>query len=162
MGYLWHDRRVDHGIDGEIELVGPDGTALNLVVMVQSKATTRDLAYETEDSFQWAADAADLDYWLSGNAPVIVVLSRPADDQAWWFDVRAEFPDARRRAERTVTIDKHKQRFDAAAAAAIMRIGVPRASGIYLASPPKQEVLTTNLLPVEEWPATVSVAPAGI
>jgi hypothetical protein len=22
MGYLWHERRVDHGIDGEIELVG--------------------------------------------------------------------------------------------------------------------------------------------
>ena len=38
MGYLWHDRRVDHGIDGEIELVSPDGTALNVVVMVQSKA----------------------------------------------------------------------------------------------------------------------------
>jgi hypothetical protein len=162
MGYLWHDRRVDHGIDGEIELVGPDGTALNLVVMVQSKATTRGLAYETRDSFQWTADAADLDYWLSGNAPVIVVLSRPADDQAWWFDVRSEFPDARRWAERTVTIDKHKQRFDATAAAAIMRIGVPRASGIYLASPPKQELLTTNLLSVEEWPATLSVAPAGI
>jgi len=41
MGYLWHDRRVDHGIDGEIELVAPDSSALNLVVMVQSKATTR-------------------------------------------------------------------------------------------------------------------------
>ena len=88
MGYLWHDRRVDHGIDGEIELVGPDGTALNLVVMVQSKATTRGLAYETGDSFQWTAEAADLDYWLSGNAPVIVVLSRPAEDRAWWFDAR--------------------------------------------------------------------------
>jgi hypothetical protein len=43
-----------------------------------------------------------------------------------------------------------------------MRIGVPRRSGIYLTSPPKQEVLTTNLLPIENWPATLSVAPAAI
>jgi hypothetical protein len=93
MGYLWHDRRVDHGIDGEIELVAPDSSVLNLVVMVQSKATARPFAYETGDSFQWTADPADLDYWLSGNAPVIVVLSRPPEDAAWWFDVRAEFAD---------------------------------------------------------------------
>ena len=43
-----------------------------------------------------------------------------------------------------------------------MRIGVPRGSGIYLASPPKQEILTTNLLPIENWPTTLSVAPASI
>ena len=30
MGYLWHDRRVDHGIDGEIELVSP-GTRRTLI-----------------------------------------------------------------------------------------------------------------------------------
>ena len=39
MGYLWHDRRVDHGIDGEIELISPDSSPLNVVVMVQSEAT---------------------------------------------------------------------------------------------------------------------------
>jgi hypothetical protein len=97
MGYLWHERRVDHGIDGEIELVGPDGSALNLVVMVQSKASDRQFSSETDAGFRWKAAQADLDYWLSGNAPVIVVLSRPAQDQAWWFDVRAEFTDPRRR-----------------------------------------------------------------
>ena len=93
MGYLWHERRVDHGIDGEIELVGPERSALNLVVMVQSKARDRQFSYETDAGFRWTAAQADLDYWLSGNAPVIVVLSRPAEDQAWWFDVRAEFTD---------------------------------------------------------------------
>lgn len=162
MGYLWHDRRVDHGIDGEIELVSPDGTPLNIVVMVQSKARGRPFAYETTDSFQWTADPADLDYWLSGNAPVIVVLSRPAEDLAWWFDVRAEFADPRRRAERTVTISKHKHRFDKSAAAAIMHTAVPRGSGIYLASPPKKEILTTNLLPVQAWPPVFHLAPAAV
>jgi len=162
MGYLWHDRRVDQQIDGEIELVSPDGIPLNIVVMVQSKARGRRFAYETDDSFQWTADPADLDYWLSGNAPVIVVLSRPAEDLAWWFDVRAEFADPRRRAERTVTISKHQQSFDKSAAAAIMHTAVPRGSGIYLASPPKKEILTTNLLPVQAWPAALHLAPAAI
>jgi hypothetical protein len=162
MGYLWHDRRVDHGIDGEIELVSPDGTALNIVVMVQSKARSRPFAFETADSFQWTADPADLDYWLSGNASVIVILSRPAEDLAWWFDVRAEFTDPRRRAERTVTISKHKQSFDKSAATAIMHTAMPRGSGIYLASPPKKEILTTNLLPLQAWPASLQLAPAAI
>jgi Domain of unknown function (DUF4365) len=162
MGYLWHERRVDHGIDGEIELVGPDRSALNLVVMVQSKARDRQFSYETDAGFRWTAAQADLDYWLSGNAPVIVVLSRPAEDQAWWFDVRAEFTDPRRRAKRTVTIDKHRQGFDRSAAEAIMRTAVPRGSGIYLASPPKREILTTNLLPVEDWPQNLYIVPAAV
>lgn len=160
MGFLYHDRRVDHGIDGEIELVAADGAALNAVVMVQSKASNRRHVFETADSFQWTADPADLEYWLGGNVPVIVVLSRPDEDLAWWFDVRAEFSDPRRRAERTVTINKHTQSFDKAAAVEIMRLGVPRTSGIYLPPPPKNERLTTNLLPVDAWPDTVFVAPA--
>jgi hypothetical protein len=135
MGFIYHDRRVDHGIDGEIELVAPDGTALNLVIMVQSKATTApSFTFETPDSFQWTADSADLDYWLSGNAPVIVVLSRPREDAAWWFHVQAEFGDARRRAERSVVINKHDQAFDKNAAQAIMRLGLPESSLLPLLS----------------------------
>lgn len=162
MGFLYHDRRVDHGIDGEIELVGPGGDALNRVVMVQSKASNRRHAYETDDAFQWTADPADLDYWLSGNAPVIVVLSRPNDKEAWWFDVRTEFGDPRRRAERTVVINKRTQAFGASAAAEIFRLGTPRDSGLFLASPPKKERLTSNLLPIESWPSTLSIAPATV
>jgi hypothetical protein len=162
MGYLYHDRRVDHGIDGEIELVGPGGEALNRVVMVQSKASNRRHAFETDDGFQWTADPADLDYWLSGNAPVIVVLSRPKGKEAWWFDVRTEFGNPRRRAERTVTVNKHTQAFDASAAAEIFRLGTPRDSGLFLASPPKKERLTSNLLPIESWPDTLSIAPATV
>jgi uncharacterized protein DUF4365 len=41
MGFLYHDRRVDHGIDGEIEIVAADGGAVNAVIMVQSKDSNR-------------------------------------------------------------------------------------------------------------------------
>ena len=163
MGLLYHDRRIDHGIDGEIEIVAPSGEALNLIVMVQSKASNRPrFTFENDESFQWTASEADLRYWLSGNAPVIVVVSRPAEGLAWWFDVRAEFGDPRRRAARTITINKRTQAFDKSAAIAIMRLGVPRDSGIYLPAPPKQEVLLSNLLPIVGWSDTIFVAPASV
>jgi hypothetical protein len=41
MGYLFHPRRVDHGIDGHIDLVeAGTGAVLNLTLLVQSRPRT--------------------------------------------------------------------------------------------------------------------------
>lgn len=162
MGYLFHPRRVDHGIDGHIDLVDP-GTreVLNLVLLVQSKASGLPFSYETETSFQYTCAEADLSYWLSGNAPVILILSHPDRGEAWWVDIKAEFPDARRRAERTVVVDKRRQVFDASAAAHLLRVAVQKDSGVFLASPPKPETLTSNLLPIAAMPEVIHLAPAA-
>jgi Domain of unknown function (DUF4365) len=143
MGYLFHDRRVDHGIDAEIELVGPGGEALNRVIMVQSKASNRRYVRETEESFQWTVSLPDLEYWLNGNVPVIVVLPRPADKAAWWFEVHTEFGISRRKAELTVTINKHTQAFDASAASTLFDLGMPRDAAIGSSVPSKTELLTS-------------------
>src|SRR4051794_19907269 len=74
MGHLFHPRRVDHGIDGHIDLVDPDSRAvLNLTLLVQSKAQDRRFSGETDDGFHYLCDQRDLDHWLSGNSPVILV-----------------------------------------------------------------------------------------
>lgn len=81
MGFLFHPRRVDHGIDGHIDLVDPGShEVLNLVLLVQSKASGQPFAYENADSFQYTCEEQDLNYWLSGNAPghPRLVPSRPA------------------------------------------------------------------------------------
>jgi hypothetical protein len=163
MGYLFHPRRVDHGIDGHIDLVDP-GTreALTLVLLVQSKASGLAFPFETETSFQYKCEEADLNYWLSGNAPVILVLSHPDRQEAWWVDIKAEFADARRRLERTVVVDKRRQAFDASAAADLLRVAVPKDSGLFLASPPKKETLTSNLLPIVTMPQVIYLAPAVV
>ncbi|MDT3446035.1 DUF4365 domain-containing protein [Pseudofrankia sp. BMG5.37] len=162
MGYLFHPRRVDHGIDGHIDLVDPgSGAVLNLVLLVQSKASGLPYSYETETSFQYTCSEADLNYWLSGNAPVLLVLSHPDSEQAWWVDVRAEFSDARRRAERSVVVDKQRQVFDASAASHLLRMAMPRDSGLFLTSPPKKETLTSNLLPIVTMPPVIYVAPSA-
>jgi hypothetical protein len=101
MGYLFHPRRVDHGIDGHIDLVDQDsGAVLNQTLLVQSKASDRPFAWETDQSLRFVCDDRDLDLWLAGNAPVILVLSHPEQDEAWWVDVKAAFPDAESRVSR--------------------------------------------------------------
>ncbi|MGW3890411.1 DUF4365 domain-containing protein [Micromonospora chokoriensis] len=161
MGYLFHPRRVDHGIDGHIDLVDPaNSQVLNLVLLVQSKASNSRFPYETDESFQYTCDEADLDYWLSGNAPVLLVVSHPEEEKAWWVDVKAEFSDPQRRLERSVVIDKRTQAFDKSAARALLTRAVPKSAGVYLAPAPKIEVLTSNLLPIVDFPATLYLAPA--
>ena len=140
MGYLFHPRRVDHGIDGHIDLVDPgSGAVLNQTLLVQSKASDRPFPGETDQSFRYICDDRDLELWLSGNAPVILVFSHPKKDEAWWVEVKAAFPDAASRASRTVVIGKQAQRFDAGAAAALLRLAVPAQSGLYLRPPPITE-----------------------
>ncbi|MHA6763943.1 DUF4365 domain-containing protein [Streptacidiphilus sp. PAMC 29251] len=117
MGYLFHPRRVDHGIDGHIDLVeSGTGAVLNLTLLVQSKAQERLFQGETPDGFHYLCDQRDLDMWLSGNAPVILIFSHPELEEAWWVEVKAAFPDAATRARRTIRIDKATQKFDRGAA----------------------------------------------
>lgn len=162
MGFLFHPRRVDHGIDGHIDLVDPTTSeVLNLVLLVQSKASGLPFTAETGTGFRYTCDENDLNYWLSGNAPVILILSHPDRDEAWWVDVKAEFSDPKRRATRRVTVDKRRQIFDATAASELLRRAVPKDSGLFLATPPKRETLTSNLLPITGMPTTIYLASAA-
>jgi Domain of unknown function (DUF4365) len=147
MGHLFHPRRVDHGIDGHIDLVDPTTKAvLNTQLLVQSKASDLPFPSENETGFHYLCDQRDLDLWLGGNAPVILVLSHPKTREAWWVDIRAAFPDARSRTGRRVEIDKARDRFDGSVAEALMHLGQPRGSGLYLPPTPRPETLTTDLL----------------
>jgi len=160
MGNLFHPRRVDHGIDGHIDLVDQaSGAVLNQTLLVQSKASDRPFPSETDESFRFPCGERDLDFWLAGNAPVILVLSHPSQDEAWWIDIKAAFPDAKSRASRTVYINKQTQRFDKSAAPALLRLAVPAGAGLYLRPPPITELLTTNLLPVIDMPPVIYAAP---
>jgi hypothetical protein len=102
--------------------------------------------------------------WTCGcqATPVILVFSHPKQDEAWWVEVKAAFPDADSRASRTVVIGKHAQRFDTGAAAALLRLAVPKQAGLYLRPPPITETLTTNLLPVTEMPPVIYVATSAV
>ena len=83
MNYIWRPTSIFVvGIDGEIELCDPaTGEATNNIVKVQAKATTRPFQAETPDSFEYLCEQRDLDYWLRGNAPVVLIVCRPDTDE---------------------------------------------------------------------------------
>ena len=150
MGWLWHTlaiagsmtRELGWALEfaGHIDLVDPGAQeVLNLVLLVQSKASGLPFTYETDASFQYTCNENDLNYWLSGNAPVILILSHPERDEAWWVEVKAELADPQRRASRTVVVDKHRQVFNASAAPQFLRRAVPKDKGVFLATPPKPD-----------------------
>ncbi|MDQ6945025.1 MAG: DUF4365 domain-containing protein [Actinomycetota bacterium] len=161
MGYLFHPRRVDHGIDGHIDLVDAvTQELLNLTVLVQSKAQDRPFPGETAERFHYVCEERDLDLWLAGNAPVVLILSHPDHAEAWWVDVKSAFPDAATRSSRTVHINKGTQLFDRGAAPALMRMAQSPNRGLYLRPPAKHELLTTNLLSIDQLPDTIYFAPS--
>lgn len=160
MGYLWYPTGgVEAGIDGFIEIRDSStGEVTNNVVQVQSKATTKAFTAETPTSFEYLCEERDLDYWLNGNAPVILVVSRPDSDEAYWAPVKDRFRDLEARKSRKVHFDKSRDRFHSSAAEAIKRLAVPRDSGLYLAPLPKHETLYTNLLGVSSYAPRIFIA----
>jgi len=160
MGHIWREKGVDYGIDGEIELVH-DGQVLNKVLWVQSKAKGDNIKFvgETDTALKFTCEQNDIDYWLSGTAPVLLVCSHPESGEAWFKHLPTWFADTKRRRERVVEFDKTHDRFDAGAAEKLLDLGVDKAGGVYLRPAPVDETLTTNLLRVTHLAGHVSVAP---
>jgi hypothetical protein len=151
MGHLWTPTtgHSDAGIDGYIEIRRTDTSeATNFILQVQSKATAREWENEADETFDFRCDERDLAYWLQGNAPVILVVSRPKTNEAYWISIKEYFRDLETRKSRKVHFNKKTNRFIAAAAPALMVRAMPRDAGVYLAPPPKQETLYSNLLPL--------------
>jgi hypothetical protein len=152
MGWIWNATNIDAGIDGYIEIRDPGtGRATNIIVQVQSKALSH-LTAETPTSFEFVCSPKDLEYWLAGNAPVILVVSRPANEEAYWVSIKDHFNTPTKRRERRVVFDKHRDRFDVDARDRLAQLAMPRFLGVYLTPPPRTETLFSNLLRVAEFP----------
>lgn len=107
MGHVWHERHIDAGIDGMIELRDPaTGEVSNSHLLVQSKAQDALFAGETDERFHYICDDRDLDYWMKASEPVLLICSHPKDEQAWWVHVQSYFADPARRADRRVDFNK--------------------------------------------------------
>ncbi|MEH2254740.1 DUF4365 domain-containing protein [Nostoc sp.] len=151
MGFLWYPTGgVEAGIDGIIEIRDSQtGEVTNCILQVQSKATQKTpLQAENENSFECRFKERDIDYWLQGNAPVILIVVKISTKEAFWVAVKDYFCDAKRWQSKKVTFDKRFNRFDVNARDALIKLAVPQNSGLYLAPRPKLEKLYSNLLRV--------------
>lgn len=160
MKYLWHpsNSELDVGIDGVIEICDPaTGEASNCIVQVQSRSLGEFTA-ETAAQFEYSCSQRDLDYWLAGNTPVILVVSRRDTDEAYWIAVKDYFRAPERRASRRVIFNKQTTRFNEACAGALCELAVPRDVGLYFAPVPRREFLISNLLKLTKLPEQIYVA----
>jgi hypothetical protein len=161
MGYSWTPTgSLETGIDGYIEIRDPiTGETTNSIVQVQSKATEGDFQAESEGGLAFTCGERDLDYWMRGNAPVILVHSRPKTDEAYWISIKNYFSDPVKRHARKIQFDKKQNRFDSTphCAAALKELAIPKDSGFYFAAARKREKLYSNLVRVT-FPALLHIA----
>jgi hypothetical protein len=156
MGFPWHpsNASVEAGIDGWIELRDKNtGEVANCWLAVQSRARSK-LA-ETDQTVSYTCTQKDVEYWMTGSAPVVLVVSRPANDEAWWVSIKDHFEDRDFRTDRRITFDKVKDAFDESAADALKALGNRAGSGAYFTPIRREELLVSNLLQVSRWAPTI-------
>lgn len=148
MGSKWSPNiSNDVGIDGNIEFFDPrTGRAVGQVVAVQSKVHTGKLPGETDDDFSWTVRQSDLDYWLSLNVPVLLIVVRPPDE-AYWISIRDAFATAVARKSRQVRLRKEDHRFQADRLGQLVSAIAPASVAATLTTV-RREQLSSNLLPV--------------
>jgi hypothetical protein len=161
MGFTWHPTNagLEGGIDGFIEIRHPStGELTNNILQVQVKTTQRLWISETDTEFTYLCKERDIDYWMQGNTPVILVAVRPEGGEAYWVEVKQAFSDTTRRLDRHVRFDKKSQRFDRCAGSTLMKLAVPKDAGFCLPASSRNETLISNLLEVKAFPPSIYVA----
>jgi Domain of unknown function (DUF4365) len=158
MGSRWTPSGPNEvGIDGYIELFDPNShEAIGLTIAVQSKVHSA-LATDSKSTFDFWCNPNDVDYWLNGNTPVILIVSNPPTDEAYWVSVKDYFKDWTPTASTTVRFVKPEQRFGADSFRQLLTIAAPR-PGLYLAPARRSEVLHSNLLPLTTHPSELFIA----
>lgn len=149
MGFTWHERKTDAGIDGEIELRNPvTGEVANRLILVQSKASDGRFPGENDWSFHFLCRQADIGYWMSADVPVLLICSHPNTGEAWWMHVQGWFSDPAHRAAGRIDFDKRTQRFGTEAAHRLLNLADPHGRAHVAAAEHRKETLTSNLLTV--------------
>ena len=145
------------GIDGYIELFDPNSRqALGVTFAVQSKVVTA-ITDPSKQSFDYWCDANDLEYWLNGNTPVILVVSNPVAHEAYWISIKDHFRNWKENDSTRITFVKSDHRFDAGSFRHLLAVAAPK-SGLYLAPARRTEILHSNLLTLEDYPSQLFIA----
>jgi hypothetical protein len=150
MKYIWRQKVVfDLGVDGEIEICDPiSGAATNSLINVQVKATTRPFQCETPESFEFTCDPRDIEYWLRGNVPVILIVCRPETNEAYWKSIKDYFQNPKFLKNRKIQFNKKMDCFNPKCYQMLSSIAIPKDTGLYFSPLNIEDLLYTNLLPV--------------
>jgi len=158
MGSRWTPSGPNEvGIDGYIELFDPSTKRpLGTTVAVQSRVVSSP-QNETAESFDYWCRASDLEYWLSNNIPVVLIVSKPSSNEAYWVPIQQYFAAPARRGSNRVTFFKTEQQFTKDSLEQLLRVAVAR-STVYVAPLLRKERLQSNLLALVGVPDRLFVA----
>ena len=160
MGSRWTPSGANEaGIDGYIELFEP-GTrrATGLHLAVQSKATGSFDGNPERISFSFRRD--DIAYWLETSPPVIVVVSCPDRDEAYWLSIPRYFSDPANADTTTLYFDRRTQRFSTRSYDDLLDAARPPGRAVVRSPAPQHELVYSNLIPLRAFPKTLYIAPA--
>lgn len=125
MGFAFEMRsRLETGVDGMLELRDPKTGIMRAQWIGAQVKTTESGTYSREDEhgFDYLLDTDHLEYWRTGNIPVILVLVRLGSNEMYWKAVDpAQSAEARR-----LHFDKSTDRFEPAAADKIAALCISR------------------------------------
>lgn len=156
MGLVWNPTNLDAGIDGIIEIRNTQTEeATNFIIQVQSKATINPFTADNGNTFEYLCDERDLDYWLKGNCPVILVYSNVIEKKAYWISIKDYFKDSAKRKSRKVLFDKKINAFTVNSKDDLSNLAIPETSGYYLSPTPIKETVYSNLLPLIQFPEKI-------
>lgn len=160
MGFVWYPTGgMEAGIDGTIEIRNPQtGEVANNIVQVQSKATENPFSAETADKFEYTCKDKDIDYWLGGNTPVILVVSRPKDNLIYWVSVKNYFDTPDKIKSKKVYFNKKTNAFSKESASQLTDLAVSKTVGLYLDPVQKTEDMYSNLLEIKKFPEYIYMA----
>jgi len=145
------------GIDGYIELFDPNsGRPLGLTLGVQSKVVQA-AADASEPSFDYWCDPNDVEYWLGGNMPIVLVVSAPSSNLAYWVSIKDHFLGWTPTDSTRVTFARDRQLFSKDSFGELVRIAAP-SPGLFLAPARRSETLQSNLLLLESFPEHIFIA----
>lgn len=163
MGFVFYPTGgVEAGIDGFIELRDEGtGEVSNVILQIQGKATEKPLPGGSENGFDWPCDKKDIEYWLSGTAPVILFVVGLQEQRAYWKSIRDAFPNAEAVRRGKVHFDKRNDGFTLAAKAAIQDVALSARPGAMGLAIQKPEELLLNLVPIESMAKTIYWAPTA-
>jgi len=164
MGFLWYPTGgIEAGIDGTIEIRNPEtGEVTNNILQVQSKASEHKYTAETDDKFEYTCSERDIDYWLGGNTPVLLVVSRPKDNLICWISVKDYFDTPDKIKSKKVLFDKSANRFSKNSASELVKLAASTSFGLYLPPVQKTETIYSNLLEIKKLPEYIYMADATV
>lgn len=150
MRFAFNETHTEAGIDAYVELADPQtGAAAACFLGVQVK-TQEQFSAENAEQFSFYPDADSLNYWVSCQIPVLLVVCKSRTAEAYAVFVQEYFKLPENRTKKTIIFNKQNHRFLAGESwqRRLLETSVPRSRGLAFPADPAPEDMSSNLLEV--------------